>query len=103
MEDMIQQLVEADHRAQAIVDEAKQVRKNADKELIVKRRELADEAKKRADAEIEAKTQELRRAAEENWKQTEDKYSRVLQKLREDYSRNQESWVSSIVGQVLGK
>ena len=103
MEDMIQQIIEADRNAQAVVNEAKKAKENAAEELTLKRRKMSQLAKERADGNIQKKAADLRAAAEVEWKNKEKSYAGVMTKLNADYEENHEQWVRQIVNRVLGK
>ncbi len=103
MKDMIQQIVEADRKAQALVQQAEKEKQNAEGEILLKRRSLAKEAKEKADEKIRKSTEVLQKRAEKKWEESKKSYDGVAQKLEQDYQNNKEKWVSEIVSRVLGK
>ncbi|HCA71172.1 MAG TPA: hypothetical protein DHW78_08040 [Ruminococcaceae bacterium] len=102
MKDMIKEIVDIDHEAQQITDEAQQEKLNSADEISKRREEIRTKYLARARKRIEKNEPVERAAAEKKWAVTEKHYTEVRKKLEADYSTHGDQWVKELVSRVLG-
>lgn len=102
MQDIIQKIIEIDHRAQKMTDEARALKGEAEASIEVDKKALREKyiAKARKRMEMTSETEEkfLAEALED----IINKYGAVAQKLDGIYERDHDKWVTELYNKVIG-
>lgn len=103
MQDLMKQIVEMDHKAREITDEAQREKVDSEKEVAAKREEIRKNYLEEARHRIAANEPEERAAAEEDWKAVREKYDALSEALDRMYQEKGDGWVGEIVERATGE
>lgn len=101
MQDLIQQIIEMDRKAQTITASAQKEKIDSEHETAERRKEIRKRAMDRAKTRIAAIEPQERSASDAAWKQKEKNNEELMQKMNDLYAKKGEQWVSEIVNHVL--
>ena len=103
MQNMIKQIVEMDQKAQQITENAQQEKLNSEKKVSAMRDTIREEYLQRARRRISWNEPQERAAAEEKWKETQNRLQEVSRHLDAVYAEKGDEWVKMLTDRVLGK
>ena len=103
MQDLIKQIVEMDHKAREITDQAQREKVDSQKEISAKREEIRKNYLEEARRRIAANEPNERAAAEKDWKETREKYDALSESLDRMYAEHGDEWVGKIAERATGE
>lgn len=103
MQNLIKQIVEMDHKAREITDQAQRNKVDTEKEISEKREEIRKNYLEEARRRIAANEPKERAAAEKDWKEVQKKYDALSDTLDRMYKEHGDEWVRKIVEQATGE
>ena len=103
MQDLMKQIVEMDHKARKITDEAQKEKVDSQKEVAAKREEIRKNYLEEARRRIAKNEPNERAAAEEDWKTVKQKYDALSDSLDRTYREKGDIWVEEIVNRAIGE
>lgn len=101
MKDMISKIIEMDEKARELTDMAQKDKINSYQEIAAKREKLHDDYIKRARKRIEINYKRELKISEQNERKLDEQTNLKINKLCNIYEKNKDSWVKSIVRNVL--
>ena len=101
MEDMIKRIIEMDRQARQITEQAQSAKLNSTAAIEKKKQRLRDEYLAQARAQVEQNNETEQNAANRDWDQIQQRYSRRAQKLDEQFAANREKWVAQLFERTL--
>lgn len=101
MNDMIKKLVDIDEQAKSYSEETKKETARIEAEIKSECEKIYADKMDAAMAEVEKESKKLTESAEQTFQQNESKRKAELEKLETDFEKNSESWVNTIVNNVL--
>ncbi|MCH5299222.1 MAG: hypothetical protein J1E96_05600 [Ruminococcus sp.] len=101
MNDMIKKLVDIDEKAKSYSEETKRETARIEAEIKAECEKIYSDKIDEAMAEVENESKKLSDSAEQAFLQNENKRKAEIEKLEADFEKNSESWVNTIVNNVL--
>lgn len=102
MQDIIKKIIEIDHMAQKMTDDALALKSEAEKSIEDDKKTLREKYIQRARKRIEVTSAMEEKFLEESLEDINKRYSAVASKLNDTYSENHGNWAGEIYKRVIG-
>lgn len=102
MQDIIKKIIEIDHMAQKMTDEALQLKSEAESSIEEDKKALREKYIQRAKRRIEVTTATEEKFLEETLDEIKKRYDNVAATLNEKYEKNHDRWANEIFQRVIG-
>lgn len=102
MQEIINQIIEIDKKAQAMTDEALSMKKKAESDIKNEIDALHDKYMQRANRRIKVTSDTEQKFLEETLQSIKAKYENKKSNLNEDYEKNHTLWAGEIYKRVIG-
>ena len=102
MQDIIKKIIEIDHMAQKMTDDALALKGEAEKSIEKDKRALRDKYIERARKRVEVTAEIEEKFLEESLQEINSRYSAIAKKLNDTYDENHGKWAGEIYKRVIG-
>ena len=101
MQNMIEQIVEMDTRAQKITEAAMREKLTAEQEIAAQTEELRRSYLKQSRRRLQMMNENERTIMEQRWKRRRNQYAAEQQRLEKVFSASREQWIREAVDRIL--